>query len=361
MTLLRISLAIAICFCAACLNAQNPPPSAPSQPAAAADETAASPTTWTTSEWGEMALLPLKSAPYPHESRAEGFTHPRTGKHYPREPHYVDSTVGFLIPRGFALPPGESGVDLVIHFHGHGNNVANEIPQFDFPRRLALGGRNVILILPQGPKDASDSGCGKLEDAGGLQAFVDECVETLRAAGKVPAGAKPRNIILSGHSGAYKVIGACLKHGGMENSIREVWLWDATYGQLEEFAAWLGRYRLTEETVRATMPAEIPGSGIPETYTPPAPLPAQGPERRLFSIFTAHLAPENAELMTRLTLLGVPYELYLDKDFDTAIRSAAPARFVHTQFAHNAVMTRQDGLQKALQASPFLDPLPELK
>jgi hypothetical protein len=65
--------------------------------------------------------------------------------------------------------------------------------------------------------------------------------------------------------------------------------------------------------------------------------------------------------MTRLTLLGVPYELYLDKDFDTAIRSAAPARFVHTQFAHNAVMTRQDGLQKALQASPFLDPLPELK
>ena len=53
--------------------------------------------------------------------------------------------------------------------------------------------------------------------------------------------ATPRHIVLSGHSGGYRVISYILLQGGMEEAVKEVWLFDGLYGQLEKYAMWLER------------------------------------------------------------------------------------------------------------------------
>ncbi len=50
------------------------------------------------------------------------------------------------------------------------------------------------------------------------------------------------NIILAGHSGAYRVISFCLMRGGLTQNISDVILFDALYGQTEKFAHWIENY-----------------------------------------------------------------------------------------------------------------------
>lgn len=50
------------------------------------------------------------------------------------------------------------------------------------------------------------------------------------------------NVILSGHSGGYRVISFILAQGGMTERVKEVWLFDALFGQTEKFEAWFDRY-----------------------------------------------------------------------------------------------------------------------
>jgi hypothetical protein len=49
-------------------------------------------------------------------------------------------------------------------------------------------------------------------------------------------------IILTGHSGAYHGISFALMRGGIPDKIREVYLFDALYGQTEKYAYWLDHY-----------------------------------------------------------------------------------------------------------------------
>ena len=72
---------------------------------------------------------------------------------------------------------------------------------------------------------------------------ISDLIESL-ADDPRPRGAKKLGAIPDCYrvrSGAYRVIGLCLKHGGLEEFIWDVWRFEATYGQLEEFAAWMGR------------------------------------------------------------------------------------------------------------------------
>ena len=113
---------------------------------------------WQHTANGDLILRPFEHAPYPHKSRENGFTY--DSKKFPRDPNYVDSTVGIVIPPGYK--PGDT-VDYVVHFHGWGNHVSKVISQYKLMPQLVAADLNAILIVPQGPKDASDSGGGKLE------------------------------------------------------------------------------------------------------------------------------------------------------------------------------------------------------
>lgn len=229
---------------------------------------------WEESELGKTAIFQMQSAPYPHESRSEGFTYKE--RVFPRDPHYVDNSVALFIPKGFR--PGKR-VDLLLYFHGHDSSVREALGQYRLREQVAASGKNVILVFPEGPKKALDSGGGKLEEPGGLRRLVDEVLDVLQAEGKIPS----RNLgqlILAGHSGAYRVISYCLEHGGLEDHIREVYLLDASYDRLEQFVDWVARNR----------------------------------RGRFLSVFTGHLAGENVFMMTEMAKRGVRYKLLQDED-----------------------------------------------
>jgi len=244
------------------------------------------PVQWLQDERGETAFVPMENAPFPHASRENGFTH--GNRTFARDPHYTDSTVALFVPRTFQ--PGER-TDLLVYFHGHMNNVRSVLERQRLREQVVATGRNVVLVVPQGPKNATDSGGGRL-------------MEALETADKV----KSRNVgqvFLAGHSGAYRVISFCLEHGGLDDSVKDVCLLDATYGRLDAFADWAARH----------------------------------PDDRLFSIFTAHLADENKELMRKLTARSVPLVFVTnDEGAKAALRSGRIVFFAVSNTDHNGTV-----------------------
>ncbi|MDX1973940.1 MAG: hypothetical protein SFY68_15530, partial [Candidatus Sumerlaeia bacterium] len=157
---------------------------------------------------GQTGFYYLENAPFPHSSRAEGYT--RNNVSYPQTLHYSDSTVAVFIPAGFN-PRAE--VTLLYYFHGHNNNVRNALLEFDLPTMVAESERNVVLVFPEGPVDVPDSSGGKLEEELGLLKLHTELVSQLVDDGKL-LDSSVEGIILSGHSGAYKILHNSLAKGG---------------------------------------------------------------------------------------------------------------------------------------------------
>lgn len=185
---------------------------------------------------GDLVVTRFESAPFPHSSRANG--HKYQNVEYSAEKHYSDNTVALFIPR-VSVKPTE--VNFVIHFHGWRNTATNALSQFSLIQQFAASHRNAVLIAPQGPREAPDSSGGKLEDANGFKSFVDEALALLKQRGDITREATVGKIILSGHSGGYRVISSILEHGGLSDSVREVWLFDGLYGRTEQFLNWSER------------------------------------------------------------------------------------------------------------------------
>jgi hypothetical protein len=185
-------------------------------------------------EYGELLRTQLSSAPFPHPRRVSGYTYAK--QFYPSEKHYSDSSVALFIPKGFR--PAEA-VDFVVHIHGWWNNIDTALTHYLLPQQLAESGKNAILVIPEGPRNAPDVFWGKLEDPGGFKDFIEDVADYLFEAGKTTTR-KVGNVILSGHSGGYHAISSALIHGGASEKIREVYLFDALYGQTEKFASWIG-------------------------------------------------------------------------------------------------------------------------
>jgi hypothetical protein len=277
------------------------------------------PAEWQKTPEGDIVLRPFANAPYPHNSREDGFK--GSSKTYGPE-HYTDSTVGIVIPAGYK--PGDT-VDYIVHFHGHMNHVANVLPKYKLPQQLVAAKVNAILIVPQGPKDAADSGGGKLElDPGAFAKLIEEITAYLKSEGKIKTTAVGK-IVLTAHSGGYKVTAAILHHGGLEKHITDVLLLDASYGSLEWFADWC-----------KLSPA---------------------PEHRLVSLFTDHLADENDALMRLLDKAGVKHQTLEEKTLtDEPLKLRGPI-FMHTKGPHDQVPTDYFGRGIATSAlAPIASP-----
>lgn len=174
---------------------------------------------------------------FPHPKRANG--HMYEGKDYPADPHYSDRTVVIFVPKGFR--PGKT-TDLIFYFHGWRNSVDRTLATFRIAEQVAASGVNAVLVLAEGPKDAPDSFGGKLEEAGVFSSLVSDVLSTLKERGVIEK-ARPGSIVLAGHSGAYRVISFILLRGGLPENVREVYLFDALYGQVEKYAWWVGHSR----------------------------------------------------------------------------------------------------------------------
>jgi len=185
------------------------------------------------SEYGELLKTQLSSAPFPHPRRDSGHTY--GNQFYPTAKHYNDSSVALFIPKGFR--PTDA-VDFVVHIHGWWNNIDTALKRYLLPQQLTESGKNAILVIPEGPRNAPDFFWGKLEDPAGFKKFIEDVADHLFRTGKTTTR-NVGNVILSGHSGAYHPISYALMQGGVPEKIREVYLFDALYGQTEKFAHWI--------------------------------------------------------------------------------------------------------------------------
>jgi len=257
---------------------------------------------WETSDLGETAFIPMESAPFPHESRVDGHEYGDTK--FPADKHYSDNTVALFVPAGFE--PTDS-IDLIYYFHGWGNNVRQSLETFNLREQIVASGKNVILVFPEGPKDASDSTIGRLEEEGAFANLTEEAFSQLKKAGKVSEEASVGRIILSGHSGAYRAMSFAAQHGGIEDHLSEIYLLDASYAMLDNFADWLAR----------------------------------GEDHRLCTIFTEHLAGDNVDLMLMLEERDVPSAMTRDETLSEEWLKENRAAFIYTKIRdHNTAVER---------------------
>jgi hypothetical protein len=268
-------------------------------------------------EYGTLIVTKFQSAPFPHAQRAAG--HYYQTNFYSAKEHYSDSTVALFIPKDFHAP---KKIDFVVHFHGWGNNVAHALDHYRLIEQFAKSERNAVLIVPQGPYNASDSFGGKLEDKDGFAHFMTEALNVLETKGNIH---KPQlgKIIISGHSGGYGVMSSIIERGGLNDNIKEVWLWDALYGRTENFVKWFS-------TDKAG---------------------------RFIDIYTDHggTDEETKRLMADLKRRKVPYYFAEETDATPDALTKNKLIFLHTGSSHDVVMQENDSFEKFLRTSQLTD------
>lgn len=187
-------------------------------------------------QYGRLIRVKLRNTAFPHPDRKEGKTY--LEKNYPADKHYQDSTVLIFVPHYFEP---SYRIDLIVHFHGWFTNVDSVLVQFKLIEQLVESRKNAILVIPEGAKDAPESLGGKLENEGVFEALMDEVMEVLANENIRNRFSKIGDIVLSGHSGAYRTIGYILLRGASKrpSPVREVYLFDGLYGELEKYGVWI--------------------------------------------------------------------------------------------------------------------------
>jgi len=185
---------------------------------------------------GELFVPQFSSAPFPHSERAMGHTY--NNNFFSAQEHYSDSSVAIFIPKGFRQT---EKINFVVYFHGWYNNIDSACAQFKLIEQFCESNINAIFVFPEGPKNSPDSYGGKLEEKDGLKNLTDDVLRYLKEKKKIKSSTVG-NIILAGHSGAYRVISFCLMHGGLTQNISDVILFDALYGQTEKYVHWIENF-----------------------------------------------------------------------------------------------------------------------
>jgi hypothetical protein len=259
-----------------------------------------------------MFVPHFSSAPFPDQNRING--HVYDDKTYSAQEHYSDSSVAIFIPKGFR--PDEE-TNFVVYFHGWNNNIDSACAQFKLIEQFCESNKNAIFVFPEGPKNSPDSYGGKLEDKDGLKNLIDDVLKFLLEKGKIKSD-KVGNIILSGHSGAYRVISFSLMRGGLTKNISDVILFDALYGQTEKFSHWIENYN-----------------------------------GRFINIYTDNGGTKNEteSLTDDLDAWGIPYFKSEDTQLKDDDLKNHRLIFIHTDLSHNEVISTRNQFREYLKTS----------
>ena len=169
---------------------------------------------------------------FPDSGRRNG--HLYDGVLYRTEEHYSDNHVLIFVPHNFHP---YTKVDLIFWFHGWNNNIDSAIVHFGLARQFDESGINAVLVLAETTKDAPDSYGGKLEQPDTFRKLIQDVLNKLHEEKIVLKNCAPGNVILAGHSGAYRVIAHILQNGNV--TVTEVILFDALYAETDKFMKWL--------------------------------------------------------------------------------------------------------------------------
>jgi hypothetical protein len=218
-----------------------------------------------------------------------------------------------------------------VHFHGHNTTAERALVAHDLREQLADSKQNALLVVPQLAVIAADSSCGKLEYPGGLQRLLLDAIAAAAREGHptlgetvFPAGGPLGTVCLSAHSGGYHAAACSLRVGGVD--VRETYLFDALYTDVDAFADWTVSRR--GETFRR--------------------------RHKLVSYFTegGTTAAMNTLLRAKLERAGVLVAQELSEgELSRHDLSHAEAVFVRTGLWHAAVTWETNALRDVLYAS----------
>jgi hypothetical protein len=176
---------------------------------------------------------------FPETKRLNGYVY--DSLFYDFNNHYRDSSVLMVVPD--KLHVLHDSIDIIFWFHGWHNNIDTALSYYHLATQFIAAHKNAILVLTEAAKNAPDSYGGKLEQQNIFKGLVQDVIQNLQANKIILTSCKPGNIILAGHSGAYRVIAYMLQNGGVR--IKEVDLFDALYSETNKFMQWLKEERGT--------------------------------------------------------------------------------------------------------------------
>jgi hypothetical protein len=169
---------------------------------------------------------------FPDTGRANG--HLYDSVLYTATEHYSDSSVLLIIPKQLKT---SKTIDLIFWFHGWHNNIDTAVEFYKLTRQFITSRRNAVLVLAETAKNSPDSYGGKLEQPGMFRLLTDDVLHVLKKGGYISDGSKAGNIVLAGHSGAFRVIAYILQNGQMP--VQEVFLFDALYAEVDKYQNWI--------------------------------------------------------------------------------------------------------------------------
>lgn len=169
---------------------------------------------------------------FPDTNRSKG--HVYQNVLYDAANHYSDSSVLIITPKKL---DSRKKVNMIFWFHGWSNNLDSTVVRYELGRQFAESKINAVLVLAETAKDAPDSYGGKLEQVGVFNHLVYEVLLKLKEEKVVSKNCKTGNIMLAGHSGAYRVMANILQNGNVP--IKEVILFDALYAETDKFLSWI--------------------------------------------------------------------------------------------------------------------------
>jgi hypothetical protein len=231
--------------------------------------------------------------------------------------HYSDSSVIIITPKNFVA---KKKMDMIFWFHGWNNNIDSALVRYGLSRQFAESGTNAVLVLAETAKDAPDSYGGKLEQENTFNELVADVLQKLVSMHVASARDGIGNVILAGHSGAYRVMANILQNGNVP--VNEVILFDALYADTDKFLTWL----------------------------------TASNDHRFINIYTndGGTFDETKNMMGQIKNLNVPADSLEETDVTPGIIQNNKIIFIHTLHAHNDIIQRPDNFKLFIENTPVL-------
>lgn len=202
-----------------------------------------------------LVIRPFETSPFPYRGDIPGKDKPfmdvadgdRLGHTAPagtirwERETYADRRVLIALPKGF--DPRKPSV-MVVYFHGNRSLLERDVVERQrIVDQVERSGLNAILVVPQFAHDAPDSSAGNFWRPGFFAAFLKEAERAAidLCGPRCAAGLTGRPVVVAAYSGGYHPAAFVLHHGGAEERIRGVLLFDALYGDLDKFEGFVAR------------------------------------------------------------------------------------------------------------------------
>ena len=252
---------------------------------------------------------------FPDTGRSQG--HLYNNVQYNTADHYSDNSVIIITPKNFKA---KKKVDMIFWFHGWNNNIDSALTEYGLSRQFADAHVNAVLVLAETAKDAPDSYGGKLEQKNTFHGLVNDVLKKLEGTHVISAKARTGNIILAGHSGAYRVMAYILQKGN--EPVKEVILFDALYADTDKFMDWLTANR----------------------------------HHRFINLYTDHggTFDETKSMMHQVKDLNIAEDSLEEAEVTPGIVRKNKIIFIHTPHEHNYIIQHPDNFKLFIENSPFL-------